>query len=762
MEALNSREQEILHLLADGLSDREIADKLVLSLGTVKWYNRQIYSKLGVSSRTQAAALARSSAPIEHEPPTPARHPLPSPVTSFIGREREVREVAHLIQTSRLITLTGPGGIGKTRLALEVASRNSDTFEDSVVFASLAPLVDPTLVASELLNCFGLSAQTVQAQEVLLRRYVRDKHMLLVIDNFEHLLPAAPLLSDLLASGPQLKIMVTSREMLHLYGEVVYTLPPLAVTVDQDDVVPDHQLIPAALRLFLERARSARRDFAVDAEVADVARELCTYLEGIPLAIELAAAQARVLGPGLLFQRLEGRLGLPGSKLVNVHDRQQTIRSTIDWSYQLLEPAEQRLFMQLAVFRGGWTLEAVEAICSVDEPDQVFDRLVALSDKSMISPPREVHGDLRFTMLETLREFAAERLTESGDSDALHQRHCGYYTAFASHLTQHVRQGNHRLWLRRLTADTDNLRAALSYSVAERDAAENGLRLIEALSLFFIISGYLHEGRRWCEAVIAKTSNVRSVARVRALYQAGYLLYQYADYETAFSWFEKGRLLAESIGDDYGTAQGFHFRSLRFPPGDAEQAIEDGEIALNLFKKLNEPYGAALAHNGLGEIWRMLGENERAIHHYRQAKNLFQELEDEWYMALALSNLGSAYYLSGDHDNARVNLIASLHATIRVGGAGGIVAGMRTVVGVIAHAGQFEQTARLIGASEQLHQLIGYTVEPPDQLDLDVTRAFVQEHIDPDVFQQLMTEGSEWSLEQALAATLAALDARSG
>ena len=358
LEPLTERELEVLRLIAEGLSNREIAQKLVVALGTVKWYTKQIYSKLGVHSRGQALACAREAGLLDRPSGAPAsaatapQNNLPAQVTSFIGREREIAEVKRLLATTRLLTLTGPPGTGKTRLGLQVAAQVLDRFVNGVFFVDLAPISDPLLVPSTIAQVLGVREAGDQPMLETLQIHLHGKRLLLLLDNFEQIIEVAPLVGELLSASPRLKALVTSREPLHIYGEQEYPVPPLALP-DLECGEPLRALSQyEAVELFIQRARAVRPDFtATDGDAAAIA-EICVRLDGLPLAIELAAARSRLLSPEIMRRRLESRLGTLTDGPRDLPARLRTLRGAIDWSYDLLDEDEKTLFARLAVVQG--------------------------------------------------------------------------------------------------------------------------------------------------------------------------------------------------------------------------------------------------------------------------------------------------------------------------------------------------------------------------------------------------------------------------
>jgi predicted ATPase/DNA-binding CsgD family transcriptional regulator len=433
-EGLSTRAIEILNLLAEGMSDREIAQRLVISINTVKWYNRQIYSMLGVSSRTQAAARAHDIvSPDTKQQREPSLHVaefsstqrLPVEVNSFVGRKQTRQRIKRLLDVSRLLTLVGPPGTGKTRLALRIAWEVKDFFREGALFVSLAPVSDPAHVTNAIAQAAGVSAVPGQTLLETLKHALLDSHRLLILDNFEHLLPAAHQISELLAAAPRLKVLTTSREPLHLYGEQVYAVPTLELP-DLEHMDLAYIAECESTALFIQRAQAVDPDFALTKDNALDIAKICLRLEGLPLAIELAAVSIKILTPRMLLSRLSSRLNTLTGGAHDLPVRQQTLRNTLDWSYNLLDEEEKKLFARLAVFPGAWSLESIEAICGDDFLQDVYQIVTSLVDKSLLMQTEAQGEKTCFVMLETIREYAREQLEESGEADQIRRRYAAY------------------------------------------------------------------------------------------------------------------------------------------------------------------------------------------------------------------------------------------------------------------------------------------------------------------------------------------------
>src|SRR5215203_4806389 len=447
-------------------------------------------------------------------------HPnnLPLQPTPLVGREREVEEISERLRSEQvhLLTLTGPGGTGKTRLALQAAADLLEEFEDGVFFVALATITDPELVPSTIAGPLGVKESAEQPLLETLKSFLQQKHLLLLLDNFEQVLEAAPLVGELVAADPKLKILATSRIPLRLYGEQEYMVPPLAL--------PDPRVLPPlevlaqyeAVRLFVERARAVKPDFEVTNESAPAVAEICARLDGLPLAIELAAARTKLLPPQALLSRLSNRLQLLKGGARNLPARQQTLRGTISWSYNLLNEEEKTLFWRLSVFSGGSTLEAIEEICDPEGDIDVLEGVDSLVEKSLLRQEEGVGEEPRFVMLETVHEYAREKLEESGEAEKIKRAHAEHFLAMAEEANAELRGPEAAKGLERLEVEHDNMRAALSWAIG-RQKVELGLRLAGALWRFWSVRGHYGEGRRWLEGALVAGGRGSTASRATAL-----------------------------------------------------------------------------------------------------------------------------------------------------------------------------------------------------------------------------------------------------
>jgi predicted ATPase len=460
---------------------------------------------------------------------TVGAHPtnLPAPLTSFVGRHGDLAEACRLLRREqvRLLTLTGPGGIGKTRLALQVAAELAEAFPDGVFFVALAPVSDPGLVVSTIAQTLAVREAAGRSLLQSLIWHIGGRRVLVVLDNFEQVLSAAPAVAGLLGACRQLKVLITSRAALRVSGEQEYPVPPLSLPdVRQADASED-LMSSEAVALFVERARAVDPRFAVTDENAAALADICRRLDGLPLAIELAAARSKLLSPQALVSRLERRFELLQGGPRDLPVRQQTLRATIDWSYALLDAGEQSLFARLAVFAGGCTLEAAEAVCGLEDGPDVLTGLAALIDKNLLQSRDGIDGDRRVQMLETVREYALERLGERRETDEVARRHAAYYLRLAEQAELEVLGPRQQAWYERLAADLDNLRGALTWPLAHREAEVTG-RLAAALMPFWISRGHVSDGLRWLEAALQHRGRLSRSTLAKALFAKAFLLLQ--------------------------------------------------------------------------------------------------------------------------------------------------------------------------------------------------------------------------------------------
>ncbi|MHB9091810.1 MAG: LuxR C-terminal-related transcriptional regulator [Chloroflexota bacterium] len=757
-QQLNKREAEILARLSRGLSDQQIADELFLSLSTIKWYNRQIYVKLGVNSRTQATLHTRVFGLLEggdRAPTSAPRHNLPTPTAPFIGREIEIAELTQLLNLHRLVTLTGTGGIGKTRLALHLAAEVAEGFSDGVYFVDLAPISDDALVAKAIARALGVMENPSEPLPNTLVRVLAQREMLLVIDNFEHVITAAPLLSVLLSASPRLKVLVTSRESLRLVGEQEYPVPPLSLPAEG---VASAQSVSQseAGALFTQQARMVMPRFTVSADNAPAIAGICARLGGLPLAIELAAGRCKLLTPKRLLERLKATGGeSPLHTLAggwrDAPPRLRTMRASIEWSYDLLDRDEQALFERSSVFRGGWSLEATEAVCGEGLSIDVFDGLASLVDKSLVQQVEPRGGEARFVMLELIHEYARERLEASGEGETLRRRHATYFVETAERAEPELRLAGYDYWCDRFEVEMDNLRAVLEWALGDGDVTL-GVRLAGALCLFWYGKGHHVEAIRWSKALLGRLDEVPADYHPRFLVTTGHMAWMY-DLDEARRLFAKALDTARTLGDKAQTAWALTFlgySSMREP----QAAMSLTEEGLAVFRSLEHKPGVAQALNMVGEIARVQGDDSRARRAYEDCLAVLRETGEARRTCYIYNSLAYLAEHEGDHQRAlylgrEVLLIAQArgdrHEMAQV---------LMSFAGAVGALGQPQRAARLLASGEVALERMGALSQPSDKPEYERTLAALRAQIGEPALQAALHEGRQIPLEQAMADAL--------
>ncbi|HEX2515206.1 MAG TPA: tetratricopeptide repeat protein, partial [Chloroflexota bacterium] len=730
---------------------------------------------------------------------------LPAQLTSFVDREEEVTALRQLLTAEepapgarqRLLTLTGPGGCGKTRLALEVAALLVPHFPDGVWLVELAPLAEPDLVPQLVATTLGVEEEAGRSLTETLIDHLRSRQALVVLDNCEHLLPAcATLLSQLLGACPQLRVLATGRERLRIVGERVWPVSTLSVPDEGATITPELLKRSPAVELFLDRAAAVAPEFALTAQNAPALATICRRLDGLPLALELAAPRVRVLTPAQFAARLDDRISLLGRGALTAPSRQQSLDALVDWSHDLLIERERMLFARLSVFAGRFTLEAIEAVCTGPElaAEEVLDLLDSLIEKSLVVPGPESADEPTYRLLDTLRRYAARRLAERGEAAAVHERQAIYYLELAEAAEEALVGPAQKTWLRRLEAEHDNLRATLGWAT-QGGLPELGLRLAGALARFWSTHGHPSEGLRWLETALDSARDAPPRVRAKALrgagslarYQGqlqraracwsesldlmrqegdtggvaqaldglGSLAFDRGDHSTARALYEEAHQLWRQVGDRRGMAISLHHLALEARAGgDFGRAGELHTEALALFRELGDTWGIAYSLGQLGSVARTGDDFERAAALLTEALALFRELGDKQEMAMTLAWLGTVAQLQGDFARAVTLCQESLGLFLHLGDRPFVAVSLDHLAAVAQAMGHFEAAAWLFGAADAVRETTGAVRSPSFQPDYEHALAALRETLGEVDLARILASVTASSLEGAIAYAL--------
>jgi len=680
---------------------------------------------------------------------------LPAQRTAFIGREHEAAALRQLLSRAdlQLVTLTGPGGIGKTRLALQVAADAAAEFPAGVCFVPLSAVSDDALIASTIAQALGVRETTNQSSQESVKEYVSglDQPMLLLLDNFEHLVSAAPVIAQLLTTGPKLKIAVTSQAPLHVYGEHEFPVPPLALP-DLKSIPPIEALtrLPA-VALFVDRAQAVKHEFALTRENAPAVAAICARLDGLPLAIELAAARIKLLSPSAILSRLESRLNLLTGGARDLPTRQQTLRSTVDWSYGLLNAAEQTLLRRLSVFSAGCTLEGVEAVCDTkgELGLGILDGMASMVDKSLVQQVEQVDAETRFLMLNTIREYALERLGESNDGAAVRRAHAAYYLVLAEEGAEDAVA--HPEWLDRFEIEHDNFRVALDYLIKTKET-EWGLRLGAALFHFWETREYLTEGRDAIARLLAMEGTAeRPKLRARLQFAAAVLAGEQGDYESARQQLEQSLEICLELNDSRGVAVALNALAVNARDrGEMDTASILFERCVAIWRDLGDSADIARALSNLANLTKLRGEYERASLLYDECLTMFRKAGDSAGVAWTLNYQGDVARERADLIAARAFCEQSLAAFRQLRDGWGIASALSDLAGLSCDQGNDAEARRLYGESIKMFRELGHQRGIARALECLAVSAAAQSNAE----QSLHLAGAAAALRQRLGAPL--------
>ena len=706
--------------------------------------------------------------------------------TPIVGREKEIAEIKELLlqKDVRLLTMTGIGGTGKTTLSKAAARELLTEFPDGVFFVEMAAIKNPELVASTIAQPLGVKESAGKTVLEMLKDYLSEKTILLVVDNFEQVVAAAPDIAELISAAEDLKILVTSRALLHLNAEREFAVPPLAVPENPTGISLFELSKYEAVRLFVERARSAKPHFELTAENAGSVADICARLDGLPLAIELAAARVKILSPQAILPRLENRLKLLTGGARDLPARQQTMRGAVEWSYDLLDEDEKILFRRLAIFAGGFRLEAAEAVAEGSGEEEkrrrgeedkenvaklpesistsplllfslsVLDGVTALMDNSLIIQKEQPDGETRFRMLGVVREYALETLNIKDEAKAMNRSHAAYFLALGEEAEPHLRGAESVKWLDRLEEEHDNLRAALRWSL-ENDA-ETAAKLAAAIRLFWFLHSHLTEGHGWLKAALERgRDDATSQVRFKLLNVLGTLARFQGDYETARAAFEEGLAVGRAANDLHQIAEASGGLGLViYQQGDSPAARKFIEEGLEMSRRLKDKFGIVAALNSLGDIARTDGDDRAARPFFEEALAIARELGRKQFVSTILTNLGAVTHSEGDFTAARSHFTEALKMAQELGNRAAISYSLDGFAALAADSGESNTAAKFAGAAEKLRETIGFEIEPADKRFREAYLSELRAALTQSEFSGAYQQGRKLTTEEAITLAL--------
>jgi len=745
-EDLKQREIDIIRLMQLELTNRQIAERLGLSIETIRWYAKKIYAKLNVSGREQAVVQAEKLGILADEsqdddPKT--QHNLPVNLTTFVGRELHQRRIIDLLKTQRLVSLTGTGGTGKTRLAIEVARSLLDEFSDGVYFIDLVSVTDPLDIPRTIANVLDIHIHDDEPEIRTLGEAINTRRLLLLMDNFEHLIEGAMIVHQLLVQTHTLKVLTTTRETLKLVGEQEYPVPPLTILNGTDVKTSE------ALTLFMDRAQLVKPSFRLTDENLDDILLICDKLDGLPLAIELVAAHVKVLTPQAILNRMDERITAFSSQLHNMPERHRTLSQTIDWSYQLLSDDEKRLFIQLSIFKDGASLDAIEFIRDEHVADIIFDLLLSLVDKNMIRQQEDKLGQPRFHMLETLNAYARDVVRQAGELSTLRHQHASYFMQLAQETAPKLMGEHQAEWFTRLSIEQNNIRQMLIWALSG-EAVEMGIQTVSALRNYWWFQGLHGEGWHWFDIGQKWLDEVSPSIRADFLLAGAFIAYFRQLTDIALEWGQDAMSLYETLGDQHGMA----WCTLLPPLGRVEstdQTIASYQNSLAMLEAVDDPFGLSLKHNSFALLYMDLHEYDKAEQHFMESHRIAGTCGNYRQQNSVMSNLGDLAFRQGRYTLAQERIRLAMIQARNIDFGFELQYMLWTCVWLSTAIEELETAITLYGAAKAREHYSGQRVYPNQIQYVDRYSSYLNELREGDAtFQQAYERGYSMSLDKAI------------